>query len=329
MTSNMKKKYHSLERELKKETLIQGVTASMSNPINMGSNSDGASWDGKEPGKDVLIGFNGIDYDYIKTMKMELISGRDFSKDFSTDMAKDTIGNFLVNEEVAKIMGIGDPVGKNFKFMGSRGTIVGLLKNFHFQGAGQKIQPMAFLLADTSYLSFILIRLTPGNIPASLKSVEKTWKEVIPEYPLEYSFIDQQYKDQFRSHVRLTELLKYFTILAVIIACLGLYGLSSYSAERRTNEIGIRKVMGASSFTVMYMLSRGVSYSGNNFNIIAVPAGWIIVWNLLKQFAYRINMNPLIFSGIAVIAVLIALLTVSLQAYKATGINPAEALKIE
>jgi ABC-type antimicrobial peptide transport system permease subunit len=329
MTSNMRKKYYSLERELQKETLIQGVTASMSNPINMGSNSDGASWDGKEPGKEVLIGFNGIDYDYVKTLKMELISGRDFSKDFSTDMAKDTIGNFLVNEEVAKIMGIGNPVGKNFKFMGSRGTIVGLLKNFHFQGGGQKIQPMAFLMADTSHLNFILIRLTPGNIPASLKSVEKVWKQVIPEYPLEYSFIDQEYQNQFRTQIRLTELLKYFTILAVIIACLGLYGLSSYSAERRTNEIGIRKVMGAGSLTVMYTLSREFLLLVIISILIALPMGWIVVWNILKQFAYRINMNPLVFSGIAIFAVLIAMLTVSFQAYKATGINPAESLKVE
>jgi predicted permease len=329
MTNNMKKKYYSLEKELQKETLIQGVSASTSNPINMGSNSDGARWEGKEPGKEVLIGFNGIDYDYLKTMKMDLISGRDFSKDFSTDIAKDTTGNFLVNEEVAKIMGTGNPVGKGFKFMGYRGTIVGLLKNFHFQSAAQKIQPMAFLLADTNFLNFILIRLTPGNIPASLKSVEKTWKEVLPEYPLQYSFIDQEYRNQFKTQIRLTELLKYFTVLAVIIACLGLYGLSSYSAERRTNEIGIRKVMGAGTLTVMYSLSREFLLPVMVSILIAVPVGWMIVWNLLKHFAYRIDMSLLVFSGIAFGAILIAMLTVSFQAFKATGINPAEALKVE
>jgi putative ABC transport system permease protein len=329
MTNNMKKKYYSLERELRKETLIQGVTASMSNPINIGSNSDGASWEGKEPGKEVLIGFNGIDYDYLKTMKMELISGRDFSKEFSTDISRDTTGNFLVNEEVAKIMGTGNPVGKSFRFMGCRGTIVGLLKNFHFQSAAQKIQPMAFLLADTNYLNFILIRLTPGNIPASLKAVEKTWKEVLPDYPLQYNFIDQEYRNQYRTQVRLIELLKYFTILAVIIACLGLYGLSSYSAERRTNEIGIRKVMGAGSLTVMYSLSREFLMLVIFSILIAVPLGWLVVWNLLKQFAYRIDMNMLVFTGIASGAILIAMLTVSFQAFRATGINPAEALKVE
>ncbi|MFZ0280672.1 MAG: ABC transporter permease, partial [Bacteroidales bacterium] len=255
MTGNMKSNYYSLKRELQKETLIQGVTASRWSPVMMGSNSGGARWEGKDPDKNVLISTNSVDYDYLKTLKMELVSGRDFSRDFPTDMARDTTGNFLVNEEVVKVMGIGDPVGRSFRFMGLNGRIVGVMKNFHFKGADQLIEPMAFALSDTNSLNQILIRLTPGNIPASLKSVEKVWKEVIPDYPLDYSFLDQEYENLFRSQVRLTGLLKYFTILALIIACLGLYGLASYSAQRRTNEVGIRKVMGADTFTIMYTLS--------------------------------------------------------------------------
>ena len=329
MAENMKSKYYSLKRELLKETLIQGVTAARSNPVRIGSNSGGASWEGKDPEKQVLIGTNAIDYDYIETMKMDILSGRDFSKDFPSDIARDTTGNFLINEEVVKIMGIGDPVGKNFRFMGLNGRIVGVLKNFHFKGADQPIEPIAFALTDSSFLSVILIRLTPGNIPASLRSVEKIWKEVISEYPLEYSFIDQDYDNLFRTQIRLTRLLKYFTILAVIIACLGLYGLSSYSAERRTNEVGIRKVMGASSFKVMFTLSKEFLVLVLISIVIAIPLGWIIVGNLLKQFAYRIEMSILIFAVIAFLAIIIAMLTVSVQAYKSTGINPSDALKVE
>jgi ABC-type antimicrobial peptide transport system permease subunit len=262
-------------------------------------------------------------------MKMELVSGRDFSRDYPADLARDTTGNFLINEEVVKIMDIGDPVGKEFSFMGISGRIVGVLKNFHFKGADQEIEPMAFALADTSFLNVILIRLTPGNIPASLQAVEKTWKEVVPDYPLQYSFIDQDYDNLFRSQMRLTGLLKYFTILAVIIACLGLYGLSSYTAERRTNEVGIRKVMGAGSLAVMYTLSKEFLLLVFVSIVIAIPVGWIVVTNLLKQFAYRINLNFMVFVIIAFGSVLIAMLTVSFQAYRATGINPAEALKVE
>jgi ABC-type antimicrobial peptide transport system permease subunit len=262
-------------------------------------------------------------------MKMELISGRDFSRDFTSDMARDTTGNFLVNEETVRIMGIGDPVGKSFRFVGLNGRIVGVMKNFHFKGADQPIEPVAFALADTSYLRMILIRLTPGNIPASLKSVEKNWKEILPEYPLQYTFIDQDYENLFRSQMRLSGLLKYFTILAVIIACLGLYGLASYSAERRTNEIGIRKVMGAGSFIIMFTLTKEFLVFVLISIIISVPLGWFLVDKLLGQFAYRIEMNPVVFVVISVGAILIAVLTVSYQAYRASGINPAEALKIE
>jgi ABC-type antimicrobial peptide transport system permease subunit len=175
----------------------------------------------------------------------------------------------------------------------------------------------------------ILIRLTPGNIPESLKAVEKSWKAIVPEYPLDYTFIDQDYDKLFKAQIRLSGLLKYFTILAVIIACLGLYGLSSYSADRRTNEVGIRKVMGAGSFAVMYTLAIEFLLPVLVSIIIAIPLGWIIVSKLLKQFAYRIDLNMIVFAEIALGAIIIALLTVSFHAYKATGINPAKALKIE
>jgi ABC-type antimicrobial peptide transport system permease subunit len=260
---------------------------------------------------------------------MELVSGRDFSRDFPSDFAKDTLGNFLVNEEVVKVMGIGDPVGKNFGFMGIRGRIIGVLKNFHFKAADQPIEPIAFALTDPAYLSVILIRISGGKIMESLKSVEKKWKEVIPEYPLDYSFVDQDYDSLFRTQLRFASLLKYFTILAVIIACLGLYGLSSYSAERRTNEVGVRKVMGAGSFTVMYTLSKEFLLLVLISIVIAVPLGWIIVENLLKQFSSRIDISIVVFLLIAAGAIIISMLTVSFQAYRATGVNPAETLKAE
>jgi putative ABC transport system permease protein len=329
MSDEMKGKYYSLKRELSKETLIQGVTASLHNPVRMGSNSGGASWDGKDPDKHVLIGTNAVDYDYLETLKMELVSGRSFSREFTADLARDTTGNFLVNEEVVRLMDIGDPVGKNFRFMGLHGTIVGVLKNFHFKGADQKIEPMAFALADTSFLRVALVRLTPGRTKESLALVEKNWNEIIPEFPLQYTFVDQDYENLFRTEMRLADLLKYFTVLALIIASLGLYGLSSFSTERRTNEIGIRKVMGADSLIVIHTMAREFLVLVIISLLIALPAGWVIVHKLLQQFAYRIDLNIFVFAGIAAGTIIIAMLTVGYQAYKASCINPAEALKIE
>ncbi len=329
MAQDMRPKYPSLKSELLKEPLIQGVTATRSNPVMMGSNSGGADWDGRDPEKSVLIGTNAVDYDYLSTMKMELAAGRDFSREFVSDFAEDTTGNFLVNEEVAKIMGTGDAVGKRFSFMGLHGRIVGVLKNFNFKGADQPVEPIAFALTGPQYLNYILIRLTPGSIPESLKTAEKAWKNVLPEYPFDYTFTDEDYNNLFRTQLRLTRLLKYFTILAVIIACLGLYGLSAYSAERRTNEIGIRKVMGAGIPAILFSVVKEYLILISVSLVIALPAGWIIVENLLKQFASRIEINILIFVIIAAAAFLIALATVTFQAVKASLINPAEALKVE
>jgi putative ABC transport system permease protein len=329
MAEGMKPKYYSLKAELQKETLIFGVTAARSNPVMVGSNSGGADWEGRDPEKHVLIGMNAVDYDYVSTMKMELASGRDFSRDFPADMARDTTGNFLINEEVAKIMGDQDPVGKSFSFMGLRGRIAGVMKNFNFKGADQPIEPIAFALTDTRFLSYILIRLSPGNIPGSIKAVEKIWNEQIPEYPLNFTFTSQDYDNLFRSQIRLSGLLKVFTILALIIACLGLYGLSAYSTERRTNEIGIRKVMGADNLTVLLTMIKEFLVLILISAMIAIPVGRIVAGALLKQFPVRVDMNLMIFAGIALGALVVALATVSFQAYKAALINPAAALKVE
>jgi len=329
MMGDMNAKYYSLKDDLLKESIIQGVTAARSNPVRIGSNSGGASWEGKDPDKHVLIGTNAVDYDYLETMKMELKSGRDFSKVYVSDLVKDTTGNFLINEEVAKIMGVEDPVGKSFSFMGIRGRIVGVLKNFHFKGADQPIEPIAFALTDPKLLNNILIRLTPGYIPESLKTAERVWKNVYPEYPFDYFYIDEDYDRLFRQQLRLTRLLKYFTILAVIIACLGLYGLSAYSTEKRTNEIGIRKVMGAATPTILWTMVKEYLVLILISLVIALPAGWIIVENLLKQFASRIEISMPVFAAIAAGAFMIALITVCFQAFKASLINPAVALKVE
>ena len=329
MANDMKAKYYTLKNQLLEEPLIQSVTSTRSNPVRIGSNSGGARWEGMDPEKRVLIGTCAVDYDYLATMKMELISGRDFSREFVSDMAKDTTGNFLVNEEVVKIMGVDDAVGKSFRFMGLNGRIVGVLKNFHFKGADQPIEPIAFALTGPDYLNFILVRLKPGSTKSSLNAVETVWNNTIPEYPFDYFFIDEDYDNLFRAQLRLTRLFKYFTILAVFIACLGLYGLSAYSAARRTNEIGIRKVMGAGTLTILFSMVKEFLILVLISLVIALPAGWIIVANLLKQFASRIEMNVFVFAGIAAGALGVALLTVIFQAYKASLINPSEALKIE
>lgn len=328
MAQNMREKYGALKKELINESNILGVSAATSNPVLIGSNSGNAHWEGRDPDRTVLIGTNAVDYDYVNTMQMKLVSGRDFSTDHPGDFARDTTGNFLINEEVARAMNVGDPVGKRFRFMGINGTIIGVMKNFHFRDPDQPVSPVAFVLTDIRRLNNLIIRLG-DDIPAALRTVENVWGRIVPEYPLEYTFVDQDYDNLFRTQIRITGLLRYFTILAVIIACLGLYGLSLYSAERRTNEVGIRKVMGAGPVPIIYTLSGEFLSLVGIAIVIALPAGWFIVKKLLSQFAYHIDMDILIFLLISSGALLIAFLTVSFQAWKATGINPAVALKVK
>jgi ABC-type antimicrobial peptide transport system permease subunit len=328
MTQNTKAKYYSLKKELLKEPLILGVSASGHNPTMIGSNGGGASWKGKDPKQEVLIGQNIIDYDYLRTMKISLVTGRDFSRDHPADMG-DTLGNFLVNEEVVRLMGGGDAVGKSFSFMGQKGIIVGVMKNFHYSGAQEPIEPMAFAVSDSKAFSNILVRLAPGDLPVTLKTVEKIWKRVVPDYPLEYSFIDQDYDKLYRTEIRMGLLLKYFTMVALIIACLGLYGLSTHAASRRTREIGVRKVMGAGVLSVIFSLSKEFLILVIISIAIAFPLGWYAVHTMLLEFAYRINMSWLVFGAIGLGALVVALATVSLQAYKASCVNPAVALKTE
>jgi hypothetical protein len=328
MTPNVKAKYYSLKKELLKEPLVLGISASSHNPTMIGSNGGGASWKGKDPKQEVLIGQCVIDYDYLSTMKMRLVSGRDFSRDHPADMG-DTLGNFLVNEEVVKLMGGGDAVGKSFRFMGQQGIIVGVMKNFHYSGAQEPIEPMAFAVSDSKAFSNLLVRLAPGDLPATLKTVEKTWKRVVPDYPLEYSFIDQDYENLYRTEMRMGLLLKYFTIVTVIIACLGLYGLSTYAASRRTREIGVRKVMGAGAVSVIFALSKEFLILVIVAIFIAFPLGWVAVHKMLLEFAYRIDMNWMVFGAIGLGALAIAMATVSFQAYRAAGVNPVEALRSE
>jgi len=329
MADNMKERYDLLRSELLNTPGVESVAASSSNPVEVGSNSSGAMWDEKDPKTEVLIGFNGIDEDYIQTMGIHISGGRSFSREFPGDKVGDTTGNFLVNEEVARLMGGGDVVGKRFSFLGIQGIIAGVMQNFHFEGVAEPINPMAFYLTEGKNLDVILIRLSPGNTPDALASLEKTWNRVIPDYPLEYTFLDQDYEALYESETRIGLLLKYFTIIALIIACMGLYGLSAWEASRRTREIGVRKAMGAGIFTILIGISR------EYFFMILVSIGlacilaWFIVGSMLDQFAYRIPMGAGVFLLTGFAALIIAMFTISIQTIRASEINPSLALRNE
>ncbi len=322
--------YQTIKDEFLRDPQVLTVSASNHQPHMIGSNSGGGDWDGKDPEQSVLIGTHIVDYDYIETVKIELKDGRSFSKDFPADLAADSTANFMINEVLEKIMDKENAVGERFSFWGMEGRIIGVMKDFHYHSVRMKIEPVVFLLAPADWFSWIVVRVAPGDLTKTMGDLEKTWNEIMPGYPFDYNFVDESIDQMYRTEERLGNLLKYFTILAIIIACLGLFGLASFTAEQRTQEIGIRKVMGARVMTVMMLLSKEFSILVIISCLIAIPASLFVMEKVfLQNFEYRTDMAWWIFLVASLAALLIAILTVSYQAARAALTNPADALRYE
>jgi ABC-type antimicrobial peptide transport system permease subunit len=236
----------------------------------------------------------------------------------------------MINEVLEKIMGKENAVGERFSIGGFEGRIVGVMKDFHYHSVRTKIEPLLFVLAPAEMISWIVVRVAPGDLTKTMKDLEKTWNEIMPGYPFDYNFVDESLDQMYRTEERLGTLLKYFTILAIIIACLGLFGLASFTAEQRTQEIGVRKVMGARVSTVMMLLSKEFSLLVIISCLIAIPASLLVMGKVfLQNFEYRTDMAWWIFLAASLAALLIAVLTVSYQAARAALTNPADALRYE
>ncbi len=329
VTENFESKYNAIKGELARNPLIDYFSASWLNPVYIGSNSSGVDWEGKDPDLDVLFSFNAVDYDMLETMKYEIVQGRPFSRDYPGDMAVDTMANFIVNEELVRIMGVDDPVGKWFRFMGFRGEIVGVLKDFHFKSARDKIEPIAIFLGQPERFNYILIRLTETNPQGAVQAVRDIWSRVIPDYPLTFEYADEVLQNMYGGELRMSRLFKYFTILATLIAALGLYGLSSFIAEKRTREIGIRKIMGSTVSRVVLLLSREFLFLVLIAAVIGFPLSYLYLNDWLKDFPYSIDIGAGVFIIVGFAALAISLLTVSFQSYRAAVINPANAIRRE
>ncbi len=317
--------YAALKEQLLRNPRVMNVTATHQEPTSIGSNGGGADWDGKDPSQKYLIGNASVDFDYPETLKIEMAAGRTFSRKFAMDSGK----SWMVNEEVTKLMGL-DPaaaVGKRFTW-GVEGTIVGVMKNFHYQSVRSAIEPLAVIVAPENF-RFAIVRLKAGEVPASLQDVRKTWQRVFPQYPFEYRFFDEDFGRMYRADESMGSLLKAFAGLAMIIACLGLFGLASYTAEQRTKEIGVRKFLGASSPGIVLLFSKQFAKWVLLANLLAWPCAYILTKNWLQGFAYRSTVAWWLFALTGFGTLAIALLTVSFQAVRAARANPVDSLRYE
>jgi predicted permease len=328
MMGEIQKSYESLKQELIRLPEVLSVSASSHRPTNIGSNAGGIEWDGKDPNMDIVVGTSSVDYDYIETMSIEILQGRSFSRDFPNDVSNDNLNVFMINETLAKIIGKDPVINEKIKFVGIEGTIVGVMKDFHFRSVHNEIEPLA-LFGYPEWFHHILIRVAPGDITQSLTAVEKVWKQLLPNYPFEYHFLDEDFEWMYRTEAGMSQLIKYFALLAIIIAGLGLFGLASFMAEQRTKEIGIRKTLGASVSGIVLLLSKEFTKLVLLANLIAWPLVWFVMGKWLQNFAYRIDMQIWIFLLSGCIAVVIALITVSFRYVKAALANPVKSLHHE
>jgi len=268
----------------------------------------------------------GVDYDFIPSFDLKVISGRNFSKDFPTDEK-----GVLLNEAAARLLGFDDfNKAINEKFYSRRDTVtlLGIVSNYHHQGLQKPIDPMIFRLTPNARGAYS-IKIKTSDVQGTIASVQKAWGKFFPADPFNYYFLDELFDQQYRADQRFGKIFGMFAFLAIIIACFGLLGLSAYNVLQRTKEIGIRKVLGASVQNVLYLLSKDFIVLVLVAFVIAIPVTWWIMHNWLQDFAYRINIQLWVFAVAGFLAVMIALLTISFQALKVALANPVKSLRTE
>jgi len=282
---------------------------------------------GKNGAQNEICSLCSIDPDYIKVLDMKLLAGRDFSSNYQ----KNGKMGVILNEAAAKKLGWtpSEAIGKPFGFMADslNGQVIGVVSDFNFQSLHSKIEPLA--LTEQSNVQSLAVKISSDNVASTLGYIENTWKKMFPNNPIQYGFLDKSLDALYKSEQRLNILFTWFSPLSIIIACLGLYGLILYTAERKTKEIGVRKVLGASVPGVIILLVKEFAKWVLIANIIAWPIAYYFMHNWLQNFAYKINISWWLFILAGGIAFTIALLTVSFQAIKAATANPVESLRYE
>jgi putative ABC transport system permease protein len=268
-----------------------------------------------------------VDFDYINLFKIKMLAGRGFSREFKTD----TTQSMVLNEAAVKMFGYSSPeqaIGKRFKQWGREGKIIGVMKDFHFRGLQQPIKPLSMRI-EPNRTDLVSVNLTAANLPSTIAAIENKWKELVPARPFSYYFLDEFFDKQYQTEERFGKLFLNFAVLAIIISCLGLLGLASYSTVQRTKEIGIRKVLGASVSGIVNLLSRDFLILVIISFAIAAPLAWYFMYKWLQDFAYHTNISVWVFGLAGISALAIALFTVSFQAIRAAVMNPVKSLRTE
>lgn len=322
LDGKLSEQLETFRQELLASPGISAVTSISDNPLSIDGSSGDLNWSGKDPEKMTAVSPIMVGNDFVETMGLRLLEGRDF-RSYPADSA-----NYLINESAARLMGMDDPVGQEIEFWMGKGKIVGLVQDFHLKSLHETITPLVICYApENTWIS--AIKPTSGQTEAALAHLEEVTDNLNPGYPLDYRFADDEFEKQYRSETLTGKLANWFAVIAIVISCLGLLGLATYSTERRAKEIGIRKVLGAAISDIVSLLSRDFIRLVLLAILLATPVGWWAMRNWLDNFAYHINISWWMFLLAGVIVLLIAFLTVGFQSLKAAWMNPVDRLRSE
>jgi hypothetical protein len=324
LDGDLSQKYDILKAKLQSNPNIESVTRTTHNLTGRSSSTGNVEWEGKDPDFNALFERFFVDYDFVETLGMELIEGSDFSR----EKGADSIQSVIVNRRALEIITQKDPNLRTISIGDEVRQISGVVENFHFQSFHEIIEPVFFVL-NPSFGFNSFVRVKPGEMEATLGFIQSVAEELNPEFPFEYRFMDENYARMYQDDIRLRDLAQYFSILTILISCLGLLGLSAHVAEQKTKEIGIRKVLGASTFHVLQVINREFILVVFVSIVIGSALAYWFMNDWLEGYAYRIDFEWWFIPLAAALILGIALITVTLQSIRAVRSNPVQAIKSE
>jgi len=310
--------------EVKNIPGIVNASSTAFNILGLHNITGGVSWEGKNPNDIIDFHMQIVNYDFIETHGIEMKEGRAFSKDFGSDNS-----NIVCNETAIKIIGLKDPIGKVINLWGKNRQIIGITKDFHFESLYKKVNPLLFVLASPSQNLKMMVKIKAGTEKETIERLRRFYEKYNPGFVFEYKFLDEDYQAQYVAEKRVAVLSRYFAGLAILISCLGLFGLAAFTAEKRRKEIGIRKVLGLSELGIITLLTNDFTKIVLVSMFLSLPLSYFITKQWLDSFAYKIDLQVWYFIGAGLITLFIAWITVGTQAIRAATANPVEALRYE
>ena len=320
LTPNLMDKYSVIKEEFLRLPSVSAVTTSSKRPFYHLSSTD---WTDPATGKSIKLFFDDVDSDYLKTFGIPIVEGRFFSEKFGLDRT-----SYVLNKEAVRLMGFSDPVGKDIEIFEQKGPVIGVVANYHFRSLHSKIGGLVLRSADGGQ-RYLMARLEPASIEATIKNMEGIWTTYEQEYPFHYIFMDEDLDRLYRTEMRFKTVFGYSALLAIIISSLGLFGLAFFLAEKRTKEIGVRRILGASSQSIVVLLFKDFTKWVLVANIFAWPIAYFAMTKWLANFAYRMDIDFGIFFLASALTLMLAILSVAYQSVKASLTNPVDSLRYE